>query len=76
MEDVGVLQDHLASLVTHSCQSRVLVIIVFNRVEFLLEGMNKIHQSGLYPKFCRLIYVVALLKHFPPISNMGKGLKE
>jgi len=45
-------------------------------VEFLLEGINKILPSGLCPKCCRLISIMALPITFPPIFGIGKGLKE
>jgi hypothetical protein len=56
--------------------SHVLVIIVSNRVEFLLEGINKGHPSGSCPKCHRLIFIMSLPVTFPPIFDMGKGFKE
>jgi hypothetical protein len=76
MEDVGVFRHRLASLMTHNCPSHVLVIIVSNMVVFLLEGINKICPSGFWPKNCRLILGMLLTESLPPISDMGKGLKE
>jgi hypothetical protein len=76
MEDVGVLWHCLVSLLTKSFPSHVLVIIVSNRVVFLLEGIKKICPSGLLSKNCRLILGMLLTVSLPPIFDMGKGLKE
>jgi hypothetical protein len=76
MEDIGVLQTHLVSLMMQSCPSHVLVIIVPNMVEFILEGINKILPTGFCTKCGRFISIVSLSVTFPPIFDMGKGLKE
>jgi hypothetical protein len=59
-----------------SYPSHVLVIIIPNKEEFLLEGINKIHLSDVCPKFFRLIPIMLHLVSVPPIFGMGKGLKE
>jgi hypothetical protein len=76
MEDIGVLWHILVSFILQSCPSHVLVIIISNRVDILLEGINKGHPSGFFPEFHRLIHVLSLPVTFPPISNMGKGFKD
>jgi hypothetical protein len=76
MEDVGLLWDHLVSLLMESCPYCVLVIIVYNRVVFLLEGINKIFPSGSWPKNHKIILNMFLTISLPPISDMGKGFKE
>jgi hypothetical protein len=48
----------------------------FDRVELLLEGINKGHPSGSCPEFHRLIFIMSLLVTFPPIFDMGEGFKE
>jgi hypothetical protein len=75
MGDVSVLQHYLVSFLMQS-PSHVLVIIVSNRVELLIDGINKDHPSGSYPKFHRLTVDMYLLVTFPPIFNMGEGFKE
>jgi hypothetical protein len=76
MEDIGVLLHCLISLLAQSCPSHELVIAVSNMVEFLLEGIDKRHPSGLYPKFRRFNSHMSLLVTIPPIFVTGKGLKE
>jgi hypothetical protein len=76
MKDVSVLQHRLVSFLMQSCPSHVLVIIVFDKVELLLEGTYKGLPSGFSPKWCRFIYGVPLPITFPPRSDMGKGFKE
>jgi hypothetical protein len=41
-----------------------------------LEGINKIHPSGSWPKNYKLILGMFLTVSLPPIYDMGKGLKE
>jgi hypothetical protein len=45
-------------------------------VVFLLEGITKGCPSGVYPKYCRLIFIMSLLVTFPPIFDMGNGFEE
>jgi hypothetical protein len=56
--------------------SHVLVIIISNRIVFLLEGIDKRFPSGSWPKNCRLISNMLLTVCLPPIFDMGKGFKE
>jgi hypothetical protein len=56
--------------------SYVLVIIVSNRVEILLEGINKGRPSGSSPKFHRIVFVMSLLVTFPPIFDKGERLRR
>jgi len=56
--------------------SRALVIIVFDRVELLIEGIKKGHPSGSCPEFHILILVMSLLVTFPPIFDTGEGFKD
>jgi hypothetical protein len=44
MEYFGVLRQYLVSLLVQSCPSCVLIIIVSNRVEFLLVDIKKVTQ--------------------------------
>jgi hypothetical protein len=53
-----------------------LVIIVSDRVELLLEGINKGRPSGSCPEFHILVFVMSLLVTFPPIFDMGEGFKD
>jgi hypothetical protein len=76
MEDVSVLVHHLVSFLTLSHPSCVLVIIVYDMVEILLEGINKGSPSWFYPEFHILIFVMFLAVKFPPIFGMGEGFKE
>jgi len=76
MEYVSVLWQHLVSFLTQSCPSRVLVIIVSDRVEIILEGNNKGHPSGCYPEFNNLIFVMSLPVTFQPIFDTWEGFKE
>jgi hypothetical protein len=76
MEYISVLHHYMVSLLESFYPYHVLVVIVSNRVEFLLEGIKKIHPSEFYPKCCRLIYDMSILVIVPPIFDMGKGLKE
>jgi hypothetical protein len=45
-------------------------------VILFLEGINKSHPSGSCKNNCRLILDILLTITFPPIYDMGKGLKE
>jgi hypothetical protein len=76
MEDVSVLVHHLVSFLTPSHPSCVLVIIVYDRVEILLEGINKGFPICFYPEFHIIIFVVSLVVTFPPIFYIGEGFKE
>jgi hypothetical protein len=76
MKCVSVLRHCLISFLAQSRPFHVLVIIVSNRVEFLLKGIYKGRPSGFSPQWCRFICGVPLLVTFPPRSDMGKGFKE
>jgi len=76
MEDVSVLWHHLVSFLMQSRPSCALVIIFSEKLELLLEGINKGHTTSSCPKFHRLIFVMALQVTFPPIFDMGEGFKE
>jgi hypothetical protein len=76
MESICDISHYLAPLLVHCGPSRVLVIITSNKVILFLEGIKKIHPSRSWPKNYRLILDMFLTVSLPPISNMGKGLKE
>jgi hypothetical protein len=76
MKYVGVLRHRLVSLLPQSRPYRVLVIIFFDMVELLLEGINKGFPSGFSLETHRFIHGVPLPVTFPHNSNMGKGFKE
>jgi hypothetical protein len=76
MEDVGVLQHHLVYFLMQSHTSCVLVIIVSNRVEFLLEGINKGHPSGSCLECHRCVFVMYFIVKIPPIFDMGNGFNK
>jgi hypothetical protein len=66
----------LAPLLMQRGPSHVLVIIVSNRVIFLLDHIHKKIPSGLNPKYSRLLYGIFLPVSFPPMFDMGDNLKE
>jgi hypothetical protein len=76
IEGICELRHCLTPLLVQCGPSHVLVVIISNKVILFLEGINKSHPSGSWPKNCRLILGMLLTVSLPPISDMGKGLKE
>ena len=56
--------------------NHILVIIASNRVEFLLEDINKSFPCGFCPIYFRQIFGMPLVIVVPPIFDMEEGLKE
>jgi hypothetical protein len=56
--------------------SRVLVIIVSNRVILFLDDIHKRVPSGFDPKYSRLLCGFFLTVSLPPMFDMGDNLKE
>jgi len=76
MEGICELRHYLAPLLTQCGPSRVLVVIVSNRVILFLDGIHKKVPSGLDPKYSRLLCVFFLIVSLPPIFDMGDNLQE
>ena len=76
MEYISILWHYLVSFLTQCHPSGVLVIIVFDRVEFLFDGIDKRFPSGFYFEYLRFILCLPLAVPIPPIFDMGEGLKE
>jgi hypothetical protein len=74
MENVGVLWHPLISLLMQSRPSHVLIIILSNKVEFLLEGIKKGHPSGSFYECYICVWYLPVT--FPSIFDMGNGFKE
>jgi hypothetical protein len=53
-----------------------VVIIVFNRVILFLEFIHKQIPSGIDPKYSRFLYGIFIPISFPPMFEMGEGLKD
>jgi hypothetical protein len=56
--------------------SRVLVVIVSNRVIFFLDDIHKRVPSVLDLKYSKLLCGVLFTVSFPPMFDMGDNLKE
>ena len=76
IEYIGELWHCLASIMAQSCPSHLLVIIYFDKAEFLFDDIEKIHASRLCPIYFRLISNMPLEVTVSPIFDMGEGLKE
>jgi hypothetical protein len=76
MECIFELRHHLTPLLVQFGPSHVLVIIISNRVILFLEGIDKIHPSGSWPKNCIIFIDMFLIVSLSPIFDMRKGLKD
>ena len=76
MEYIGILRHHLVSFLAQCHPPSVLVIIVFDGIEFLFEDNEKIFQSGLCIEYLRFIPRMPLVVPVPPVFDTGKGHKE
>jgi hypothetical protein len=76
MEGIGELHNCLAPLLPQCCPSHVLVLIVANRVILFLYHIHKKNPSGIDPIYSRLLCGTLLPVSFPPMFDMGEGLKE
>jgi hypothetical protein len=74
MEGICELWNYLAPLLMLCGPSHVLVVMVSNRVIWLLDGIHKKVPSGLNPKYSRLLCGVFLTTSLPPIFDMGDNL--
>jgi len=76
IEGICELQHSLVPLLTQCGPSRVLVVVVSNKVILFLDGIHKRFPSGLSPKYSRLLYGVLLTVSLPPMFDMGDRLNE
>ena len=66
----------MVSFLAQCHPSGVLVIIVFDMVEFLLDDIEKTHLSVFCPVYFRLIFDMPLAVIIPPIFDMGEELND
>jgi hypothetical protein len=76
MEGIGEIWNYLAPLLSQCGPSRVLVLIVSNRVILFLYHIHKKISSGIDPIYFRLLCGTLLPISFPPMFDMGKIFKE
>ena len=76
IEYIGILQHHLVSFLAQCCPLGVFVIIVFDRVEFLFEGIDKRFPSVLCIDYFRFIPRMPIIVSVPLVFDTGEGLKE
>jgi hypothetical protein len=75
MEGICELWNSLVPLLTECGPSRLLVIVVSNRVILFLDGIHKIFPSGIIPKYSRILDF-SLTVSLKPMFDMGDQLKE